>query len=112
MRGQMVARRCFVNLIEREMPFMRASKKQTLQELACVGLSLSGSDAVNPQAPPKCRQSGAMSDRLGQHCHCEKPEGRRSNPESEIPAPGLLRGACRRAGHFGPDPLARNDDLI
>ena len=23
---------------------------------------------------------------------------------------GLLRGACHRAGHFGPDPLARNDD--
>jgi hypothetical protein len=26
-------------------------------------------------------------------------------------ASGLLRGACHRAGHFGPDPLARNDDL-
>ena len=24
-------------------------------------------------------------------------------------AAGLLRGACQRAGHFGPDPLARND---
>ena len=24
---------------------------------------------------------------------------------------GLLRGACHRAGHFGPDPLARNDDV-
>jgi len=23
---------------------------------------------------------------------------------------GLLRGACHRAGHFGPDPLARNDN--
>jgi hypothetical protein len=23
---------------------------------------------------------------------------------------GLLRGACHRAGHFGPDPLARNDE--
>jgi hypothetical protein len=22
---------------------------------------------------------------------------------------GLLRGACHRAGHFGPDPLSRND---
>jgi hypothetical protein len=25
-------------------------------------------------------------------------------------APGLLRGACHPAGHFGPDPLARNDE--
>jgi hypothetical protein len=25
------------------------------------------------------------------------------------PQTGLLRGACHRAGHFGPDPLARND---
>jgi hypothetical protein len=34
---------------------------------------------------------------------------RRSNP---VPRrrPGLLRGACHRAGHFGPDPLARNDE--
>jgi hypothetical protein len=26
------------------------------------------------------------------------------------PAAGLLRGVYHRAGHFGPDPLARNDD--
>jgi hypothetical protein len=25
--------------------------------------------------------------------------------------PGLLRGACHRAGHFGPDPLAHNDEI-
>ena len=25
--------------------------------------------------------------------------------------PHLARGACHRAGHFGPDPLARNDAL-
>jgi hypothetical protein len=24
---------------------------------------------------------------------------------------GLLRGACHRADHFGPDPLVRNDDI-
>jgi hypothetical protein len=28
----------------------------------------------------------------------------------DFEADGLLRGACHRAGHFGPDPLARNDD--
>jgi hypothetical protein len=27
------------------------------------------------------------------------------------PAPGLLRGAWHRVGHFGPDPLARNDEV-
>jgi hypothetical protein len=40
MRGEMVARRCFVNLIEREMPFMRAIKNNrrgNWQELARVG---------------------------------------------------------------------------
>jgi len=26
-------------------------------------------------------------------------------------APGLLRGVYHRAGHFGPDPLARNDEV-
>jgi hypothetical protein len=26
------------------------------------------------------------------------------------PKTGLLRGACHRAGHFGPDPLPRNDE--
>jgi hypothetical protein len=40
---------------------------------------------------------------------CEEPNGRRSNPEVSIKSAGLLRGACHRAGHFGPDPLARND---
>src|ERR1700689_432119 len=33
---------------------------------------------------------------------------RRSNPGPRR-GTGLLRGACHRAGHFGPDPLARND---
>ena len=28
---------------------------------------------------------------------------------TELPT-GLLHGACHRAGHFGPDPLARNDE--
>jgi hypothetical protein len=38
----------------------------------------------------------------------------RSSRDNVIQGPlalsaGLLRGACHRAGHFGPDPLARND---
>ena len=33
---------------------------------------------------------------------------RRSNPVG-ICRSGLLRGVCHRAGHYGPDPLARND---
>jgi hypothetical protein len=28
----------------------------------------------------------------------------------DSPKTGLLRGVYHRAGHFGPDPLARNDD--
>ncbi len=35
---------------------------------------------------------------------------RRSNPGLCSLKAGLLRGACHRAGHFGPDPLARNDE--
>jgi hypothetical protein len=39
---------------------------------------------------------------------------KRSNPGPLAQAAGLLRrGACHRAGHFGPDPLAPgNDELI
>jgi hypothetical protein len=40
--------------------------------------------------------------------HCEERK-RRSNPIRHRRA-GLLRGVYRRAGHFGPDPLAHNDD--
>jgi hypothetical protein len=35
---------------------------------------------------------------------------KRSNPGRLAQEAGLLRGACHRAGHFGPDPLARNDE--
>src|SRR5215472_7254471 len=43
---------------------------------------------------------------------CSSLRAKRSNPGAGTPTPGLLRrGACHRAGHFGPDPLApRNDD--
>src|SRR5260221_960107 len=41
--------------------------------------------------------------------HCEALL-RRNNPDPSVVASGLLRVACHRAGHFGPDPLARNDD--
>ena len=37
----------------------------------------------------------------------------RSNPDLRKSYPGLLRrGACHRAGHFGPDPLAPRNDKI
>ncbi len=35
---------------------------------------------------------------------------RRKQTSVEHSASGLLRGASHRAGPFGPDPLARNDD--
>jgi hypothetical protein len=44
--------------------------------------------------------------------HCKQPNGRRSNPKISIKEAGLLRGGCHRAGHFGPDPLARNDGVL
>jgi hypothetical protein len=44
--------------------------------------------------------------------HCKEPNGRRSNPKISIKEAGLLRGGCHRAGHFGPDPLARNDGVL
>jgi CspA family cold shock protein len=37
-------------------------------------------------------------------------EGQRVSFEVSLVS-GLLRGACHRAGHFGPDPLARNDEF-
>jgi len=36
---------------------------------------------------------------------------RRSNPQLSA-LTGLLRGTCHRAGHFGPDPLARKDETL
>jgi hypothetical protein len=47
---------------------------------------------------------------LNHYRHCEERK-RRSNPVVTLIS-GLLRGACHRAGHFGPGPLARNDALI
>jgi hypothetical protein len=40
--------------------------------------------------------------------HCEEQRDE-AIQNLELPS-GLLRGACHRAGHFGPDPLDRNDD--
>src|SRR5579871_1087989 len=59
-----------------------------------------------PRAPIGCAPVAG-----GERRHGEEPEGRRSNPEP-VHRAGLLRGACHRAGHFGPDPLARNDDSM
>jgi len=39
----------------------------------------------------------------------EEQAPRRRNQGRRGPQARLLRGACHRAGHFGPDPLARND---
>ena len=44
--------------------------------------------------------------------HCEERSDEAiQGPHGFRKPPGLLRGACHRAGHFGPDPLARNDAL-
>ena len=40
--------------------------------------------------------------------HCEEPSDEAIQDRRR--RTGLLRGACHRAGHFGPDPLARNDE--
>jgi FMN phosphatase YigB (HAD superfamily) len=45
------------------------------------------------------------------HCEERSDEAIQNGAVAMHPAPGLLRGACHRAGHFGPDPLARNDGV-
>src|SRR6516162_6372804 len=44
--------------------------------------------------------------------HSSLPGGSATKQFRAAPQTGLLRGACRRAGHFGPDPLARNNELF
>jgi len=44
-----------------------------------------------------------------------RPRGARASKDTaEVPGPSPFeaRGACHRAGHFGPDPLARTSERV
>ena len=56
-----------------------------------------------PGRPPPARRGESTHSRHRQE------RQRRSDPDSCPRRPGLLRGVYHRAGHFGPDPLARDD---
>ena len=56
---------------------------------------------------PRERSAGVRAMPFQRHCEERSDEAIQIHCEIS----GLLRGACHRAGHFGPDPLARNDGL-
>ena len=56
-----------------------------------------------PGRPPPARRGESTHSRHRQE------RQRRNDPDSRPRRPGLLRGVYHRAGHFGPDPLARDD---
>ena len=56
-----------------------------------------------PGRPPPARRGESTHSRHRQE------RQRRSDPNSRPRRPGLLRGVYHRAGHFGPNPLARDD---
>ena len=68
---------------------------------------MAGTSPAMTEERTKLKSSRAKSSGMPLPRHCEERSDEQSSAQCD--GPGLLRGACHRAGHFGPDPLARND---
>src|SRR5271155_1849530 len=95
----------------RKRGFMSGSGRPTLADTVISRASLPNSlDFTASCRPLRCM--------IFLNCECPAiarfpvfPERHCKQQRDEAIGPGLLRGAYHRAGHFGPDPLARNDAL-